>query len=692
MRIFETPGVYYERADANQGGISALRTDVAGFAGIAERGPLHLAVPVESYRQFVAWFGDVTDQGYLAYCARAFFENGGRRMWAVRVASEAAACAMLRVDDRIDPDLVGPPPLRVPMWRIEASSPGTWGNQLAVRISEVRRIQVRVPRIDPEDPTGLVMDSITGFAPHALVELVQEGAPRLLAVVLEVDAQARRLRLDRPAVGFTPGAPLRAETITYTIDLFTSGRLVAQFADLSLVPEHPRYGPALLRQPWQTIDPRAPEGEPAGASSNIAIEYFRTGRERRPEAPPWIVVRELRDAAARAHLRLLAPTAVTAPPQPLLGGADGLAALAVRDFIGEASTPFDSDAALAAARRGIVALEAVDEVSLLAVPDIHIQPRPPTRHAEPPVCEPDRCLPLPPQPASAPPRIPGDAPPLFSLDEIYRVQAAMVDQCEKRRDRIALLDAPFRACARLAFAASELRAWRQRFDSAFAALYAPWLGVVDPLRLGARRPPSPELTRLVPPSGHVAGMTAANDLRRGVHVAPANVPLDWVQKVSLELDAERHGILNRLGVNVIRAEAGRGLRVMGARTAASDPDWRFLNVRRLVSMIRKAIEVAIQWAVFEPNDWRTRAKLALVIGSFLEELRARGALAGATADAAYFVRCDDANNPPDARARGELLVEVGIAPGLPYEFVVLRIGRDANGFAIAESAAMMTAA
>ena len=80
MRPYQTPGVYHERADADAGGVNALRTDIAGFVGIAERGPLHLAVPVESYRQFQAWFGDTIDNGYLAYCARAFFENGGSRL------------------------------------------------------------------------------------------------------------------------------------------------------------------------------------------------------------------------------------------------------------------------------------------------------------------------------------------------------------------------------------------------------------------------------------------------------------------------------------------------------------------------------------------------------------------------------------------------------------------------------------
>ncbi len=160
----------------------------------------------------------------------------------------------------------------------------------------------------------------------------------------------------------------------------------------------------------------------------------------------------------------------------------------------------------------------------------------------------------------------------------------------------------------------------------------------------------------------------------------------------MAIDDDRHGLLNTLGINVLRADAGRGLRVLGARTLSSDTDWSFVNVRRLMCMIEKAIDAAIQWAVFEPNDWRTRAKLALVIGSFLQSLFERGAMVGATAAEAFFVRCDDGNNPSDARHRGELHIDVGIAPTVPFEFIVLRIGRDANGFAIHESNQVQAAA
>ncbi len=681
MRIFETPGVYFERADANPGGVAALRTDVAGFVGIAQRGPLDLAVPVESARQFAAWFGAPIENGYLAYSARAFFENGGRRLWAVRVASEVASVAALDAYEWVDPALVGPAQHR-PVWRIEASSAGVWGNDLAVRLRETRRVQARAV-LSAHDASRLRVDSLAGFERHALIEL-RQGAVRGRAVLREVDTASSTLLLDRELAGFDPSAPARAETVLWSIEVQEAGRLLALFADLSVVPEHPRYGPALLAQPWQVIDRRNPDAQPAGASSLAAIQHFRNARNRFGEAPPPIVVRELRPASDRNDL--LCPEELgLADPRNLVGGADGLAALSVHDFMGTEVSPLASDAAQAAGRRGLRALNEIDEISLVAVPDIHIRPAPPVREQPVPPCIPDPCLPQPVLPATPRARSVGDAPPIFSAAEIQRVQATMVRLCEARRDRIALLDAPFDACTGSTTLVSALRNWRSLFDSPFGALYAPWVGVVDPLRArpgAAAR--AGKLTRAIPPSGHVAGAYAATDVARGVHVAAANAPLEWLQDVTLAIDEERHGLLNSLHVNVIRPQPGRGLRLLGARTLSSDTDWRFVNVRRLLSMIGKALETSIQWALFEPNDWRTRAKLALVAGSFLQELWQRGALVGETAAEAYFVRCDDGNNPPEARERGELLLQIGVAPSVPMEFVVLRIGRDANGLALSE--------
>jgi len=473
---------------------------------------------------------------------------------------------------------------------------------------------------------------------------------------------------------------VQIDAITYTLDVFESGRLAAQFDDLSLVPRHPRYGPALLKQPWVEIDPQRPDQQTGRAAEpDLAVEYFRIQGNRRSIVPPLVVVRELRNQAARDAVNLLVNT-TTRSVVLLAGGADGLTSLTVPDFIGDAVAPDASSEAITAGRRGLKAVDLVDEVSLVAIPDIHIQPRLANPIVPPPPCVPDPCLPTAPALNVPAPVIAGETPPKFSREEIALVQVALVNSCERLRDRIALLDAPFDACSRLTFAASELREWRMRFDSPFGALYAPWALVVDPLRGRADAPVG--LVRAIPPSGHVAGQCAALDLRTGVHAAPANTPLLWIQGVTLTVGEALHGLLNTLGVNVLRAEQGRGVRVLGARTVSSDPDWRFLNVRRLMSMIGKALDVSLQWAVFETNDWRTRTKIQLVIESFLLELWSRGALVGAEPKQAFWVRCDETNNPPDLRAQGRLTVQIGVAPVVPFEFIVLRIGREANGFVI----------
>jgi phage tail sheath protein FI len=276
-------------------------------------------------------------------------------------------------------------------------------------------------------------------------------------------------------------------------------------------------------------------------------------------------------------------------------------------------------------------------------------------------------------------------PPIFSEADIYQVQSGLIQQCEKRRDRIALLDPPFKAARNDRLGVGAVRAWRSRFDSKYAAFYYPWLRVVDPLR-------SPtSLTRDIPPSGHVAGQYAQNDFQFGVHKAPANAPLVWTQDVTIPVNDEVQGVLNPLGINAIRPLTGRGIRIFGARTVSSDSDWRFVNVRRLLMMIEKAIDVATQWAVFEPNDVLTRAKLHLSLTSFLLSLWQRGALMGATAAEAFFVKCDEETNPPTEREQGRMLAVVGVAPSQPFEFIILRVGRANNQFEITEATSIASA-
>jgi phage tail sheath protein FI len=361
----------------------------------------------------------------------------------------------------------------------------------------------------------------------------------------------------------------------------------------------------------------------------------------------------------------------------LQGGYDGLGALTVDDFLGEESAADDSDTAILNQRLGLAALGEVDEISLVAVPDIHIQPRVPV-FVPPPACVPDPCLPSPPLNAAPVILASEDVAPVFSGSDVERVAAALVDHCERHADRLALLDPPFTSATRDRLGLAAIRAFRSQFDSTFAALYFPWVEVLDPLP-GARTP-----TLAIPPSGHVAGQIAATDLRIGVHKAPANVPLEMAERPTFVLDETAHGILNTDGINCIRAVPGRGLRIAGARLVSSRTELRFVNVRRLLLMIERALTAQLQWAVFEGNDWRTWTRLRLLIDGFLRDLWGRGALVGSTAEEAYFICCDASNNPPDARARGELYIDIGVAATVPFEFVVLRIGRSAGSLELTE--------
>jgi hypothetical protein len=184
---------------------------------------------------------------------------------------------------------------------------------------------------------------------------------------------------------------------------------------------------------------------------------------------------------------------------------------------------------------------------------------------------------------------------------------------------------------------------------------------------------------LVPPCGHVAGIWARNDATRGVWKAPANEVLRGIMNVELKVTRGEQELLNPIGVNVIRPFGTRGIRVWGARTLSSDPSWRYVNVRRLFNFIEQSIENGTQWVVFEPNDLDLWQRVKRTISAFLVGLWRQGALVGATPEQAFFVKCDEETNPPESVDEGRLVVEIGIAPVKPAEFVIFRISQWQGG-------------
>jgi len=812
MPEYLTPGVYFEWVDASAKVISPLRTDIAAFVGIAERGPVDSPARIVSWQQFQSVFGNFIANGFLAYSVKAFFENGGRECRVVRVAAPVATSATagaqppggeasvvastagfasgavvtatqtrqtqtagaqpadrassivgdvtgfpdgalvkitqgalvdfrrVKTADALSQRLYWSAPLDAAFnfvapinfttehqvdllvssiqastlfWEsplpahfkpslpiefetgvdvasgagvargellgqdqrvslaVSAISPGAWGDDLSVRVSRSSSAATRTaPVAQPPNLLSSVVESVSGFSVGSLVRVYQDAAPQPLItsrVVAAVDAARNRITWDAaldPAYDIVAAQnqsrPLSFETVEFNLSVYHGGQLRETFSGLSLIPDPERKG---QKDPLETreTERRIFRKTHAERIVNNGSSLIRIKDERWPHA------------AADYSPSLPDPSAqnLRQGKLALRGGRDGIAALKPRDFTGNPASRI---------KRGVQTLEDADEVAIVAVPDAVIRPMPPMRKQTSPVPPPDPCSPCQPEPPDADPPTPRwvERAPEFSADQIEAVQQALVLHCESQRDRIALLDPPILPARSPSPGADAAQSWRRRFDSQYAALYFPWLLVYDPLMLDGN------VVRAVPPSGHISGICARTDVATGVHTAPANVEVRWATAATEDVTPELQGVLNPSGINCFRMLAGRGLRVYGARTVSSDSPWRFVSVRRLMMMIEEAVETALQWSVFEPHDLDLRRSLITAISSFLDSMWQRGALVGATADEAFFVKCDEENNPPDQVDRGQLVVDVGVAPVRPAEFIIVRVGKTVDGLEITE--------
>lgn len=557
MNAYRAPGVFFEWLDERTRQLAPRRTDVAGFVGIAARGPLHEPVRLESWTQFVSVFGGHTPQGYLAYAVEGFFANGGRRCYVVRVADPARAeYARLCVFEQ---HVLGQgSQLKQQTWslfKLVASSPGTWAHSLVVS-------------------TALL------------------GGGR------------------------------------FTLSLSLPDGTYEKWANLSLDRDDRRAAVKVLNE--RAAGSRLVRVAPVDGFERPGPDVLLLGRR----------------------------------PMVLAGGADGLSTLRPEHLGGQDAPPD--------VRWGLATLELIDEVAIVAIPDIMAAPRPlpPRRAPRSPRC--DR-LDAPEEPWA--PDEPPELRPAWDRETTLRLQQALVGHCERLKDRVAILDPHPEDVT-----PAQVLAWREEFASSYAALYYPWPLVPDPLRGEG------DLLAL-PPSGQVAGVYARNDRLIGVHKAPANERLEGVPDIVIALDDTAHGDLNDGGVNVIRPYPARGVRVAGARTLAAPGDHsapRYVNVRRLLLMIEEAIAEQIQWVNFEPNSETLWAEVDRVARGFLDGLWRDGMLDGATAEEAYSVRCDAATNPPEEREAGRVTCLIGVRLPWPAEYVIVRIGRTDGGTTVLE--------
>jgi uncharacterized protein len=241
---------------------------------------------------------------------------------------------------------------------------------------------------------------------------------------------------------------------------------------------------------------------------------------------------------------------------------------------------------------------------------------------------------------------------------ILRVQQTVLQHCAEQGDRFAILDAlPNRSTETIIAQRQQLTVSQP--EPVNGALYYPWLTNAS--------------GRLIPPSGHVAGIFARSDRDRGVFKAPANEIIRDVLDLEKAIDNPTNAKLNGQGINCLRSFPGRGIRLWGTRTLSRDPNWRYINVRRLFLTVGRAIERNQIGATFDPNAPQLWNRIQRELSAYLTQLWQEGALQGQTPAEAFYVKCDAETNPLEVREVGQVITEIGLAPATPAEFIVVRV-------------------
>lgn len=659
MRVpLGVPGVY-ELPDVPLRALTGVRMDVCAFAGVAPRGPAQepvfvaswrpkptdedirndnfrtIPVPVDSFADYRRIYGGFEGPGRLPYAVASFFENGGRRAWILRIVPEVEADGAGHRRDVARGSFgsdAGPllhasgQPLEV-----QAQNPGAWGNAIEAEL-----------RFHTLTPFGFLLRP--GFIELELASRADVSVGTMLRFQFPSGVfflrEVVQLRDDWSVVGTArvrvaaldfalPGLTDRAELVEGELSIFEAGKLRERHTRLGCSALHPRWLARVLLEESSLLHPIDTQLE-GGLTVPDDLHTSSTGT--------------------------------------LIDGADPYERIAPDHFFGPDPPPGPETRP----SDGLGVLDALREPALFAVPDLYSPealrptieapeaPRSPdfeecgTRPA-PPVVRPTIDLPL----LRFDPALPAD------LESITQLQERVVALAQRLRFPIALLDAPPRITH------ARLIRWRARFESAFAAAYHPWLRV-------ARSDDGTGRLQIIGPSGAAAGIIARKELASGLTFGPAQELGANVVSLLEEVSPARHEELFQLNMNLFTRTRGGSL-LSSARTLSRDPSWRQLNVRRLVSMIERVLEEQMQWVVFEPNHAATRSELKQSIAAYLRQLFRANAFAGATEDSSFFVRCDEENNPPAWIDEGKLLVEIGVAPAEPMEFIVFRLVRSPDG-------------
>ena len=664
MPEYLAPGVFVEETSYRAKTIEGVSTTTTGFIGSARFGPVHLEPDiVTSLTEFEQTFdpfgggGDLQFKdapnapNFLWHAVRAFFTEGGKRLYISRVFKplqgkykpisatddeNTVAPTGKTYDDghaRVDSALTRGV-------RIRARHPGAAAN-LRVRVSLKGSANVLVDETDPVSGNPIAtLRSVSDLDVVWIREQITSppGASTgafYIAHWNEDQAiwQFEPMNISSPPIGggLIDVSSLNADpepekghsvrVVTLQVSLLTrdGSRELATWSGLPLDPRHLASGSGdsvfarFGNTPFSTADAR-----------QLPLVFARDTKKVRDAFDVLLALfgsdpTDLLAPGAEEVRRGISPadklTMGVGVPYQLEGGNDGLRPDAT-EFEGEADLRKGYSL-------GLKQFEDIEDISIVAAPGVTWQ------------------------------------------YETYRANAnaitgLLISHAERMRYRVAILDSAQDQTI------ADVRGMRAKLDSKYAALYYPWITVLDPV---TRK----EID--LPPSGFVAGIYARNDVERGVYKAPANEVVRLAIGFETLLNKGQQEVLNPEGVNCFRYFEGRGYRLWGARTISSDSEWKYLNVRRYFAYVERSIDKGTQWAVFEPNGEQLWANVRRTIEDFLLNEWQSGALLGDKPDKAFFVRCDRSTMTQNDLDNGRLICLIGIAPLKPAEFVIFRIGQ-----------------
>ncbi len=627
MPEYLAPGVFVEETSFRQKTIEGVSTSTTGFVGPCRFGPINGEPELlTSFSDFERIYGGIDQlsfenvttntHNYLAHAVRAYFEEGGRRLYVSRI---------YNIPTSDDEGRASWEPETSPAeYSFTARHPGNAGEFAVSFIFKLGDNALQTAPVDQSDPDGDEYSLLRGVSAFDVVLAGMNASPSLVEdwywveafFDTELNRPSHRLhRLDESASPSEIVVDLDSVNIvrklTVSVVIGPSGKFGFEqnWQDLSLHPQHPNSLSAVFNidpvsRSTELFVPLVFETDLLNGADIAEALMANTSLAGGSIIDQWSLTADQPAEASRSFGILLA------------NGSDGDRPLPA-EYTG-------SEGLTDGIKSGLRAFEDVENISIVAAPGSSFIN-------------------------------PGD-----DVLNAQTIASRLISHCERMRYRVAVLDSVN------GHIQSELRTYRSVFDSTRAAFYYPWIRTFDPLT---------ERYIDVPPSGSVSGIYARNDVERGVHKAPANEVVRMASGLEFVLNKAQQEVLNPLGINCLRFFEGRGYRIWGARTATSDPEWKYLNVRRYFAFLERSIELGTQWAVFENNGIALWDNVRQTIEDFLFNEWKQSRLAGSKPDQAFFVRCDRSTMTQNDIDNGRLIALIGVAPLRPAEFVIFRIGQ-----------------